>query len=765
MSAKQLSILIPARNEMWLKNTVEDILKNSEADTEVLVGLDGQWANPSLIQHPKVTVVYFPESIGQRAMTNRLAKISRAKYVMKVDAHCSFDKGFDRKLIENMNDNWVVVPIMRNLHVFDWVCKKCKARKYQGPTPIECWNKECDSKEFERDVVWIGKESPQSTSYRFNTDLEFKYWGEYKKHQKGDLVDTMSLQGSCFMLTREKYWELDICDESWGSWGGQGTEISAKARLSGMEVKCNKKTWYAHLFRTQGGDFGFPYPNPGKDQKKAKNTLRETFLNNKWDRQIYPLSYIIESFYPIPDWSDEDIKKLKLKEMKVHRPGIYSIVNTDTKKIYIGSSTDIARRFIEHQVDLKNNKHENIHLQNSWNKYGEDKFVFNIEMFCSEEELIENEQLFIDKYKDLVGWEQMFNIQPIAHSSLGYKHTEDAKKKMGRNMRGENNPFYGKKHTKEALEKMNKFNKGHTPWNKGKEWSEEIKQKISEARMGEPAWNKGLTKETDNRLLELSKKMEGKPIYKGEHPKGMLNKKHTDETKKKISEAVIKSFENRNRDNNGRFVQSEKAIIFYTDNQLNLKIAHKVQNQLRKINLPIYSSSLKPMPHFGYNEHIKLERGREAYFRQILSCLERCRSEIVFFCEHDVLYHPSHFEFTPLEKNKFYFNTNVWKWNKEKSYGVKVNDCKQISGMVCYRDLALEFYREKIKQIEEGNFDKHFEPQKNRESFESEYPNIDIRHENNLTKNRWTPDEFKNKKFAEGWIESKSIKGWEDLII
>jgi len=275
----KLSILIPARNETWLKNTVEDILKNIEADTEVIVVLDGQWTVPSLIQDKRVKVVYLPKSIGQRAATNLACKLSNAKYVMKVDAHCAFDKGFDRKLLEDMNDNWTVVPAMRNLHVFDWVCE-CGFRKYQGPT-VKC--EKC-GKDMKKELIWHGKESPLSTSYRFNRQLEFKYWGGYKKKQTGDIVDTMSLQGSCFMMTREKYWELDICDESWGSWGGQGSEVALKTWLSGGEVKVNKKTWYAHLFRTQGGDFGFPYPNPGKEQRKAKDTLRDTFLNDKWDK-------------------------------------------------------------------------------------------------------------------------------------------------------------------------------------------------------------------------------------------------------------------------------------------------------------------------------------------------------------------------------------------------------------------------------------------------------------------------------------------------
>jgi hypothetical protein len=298
----QLSILIPARNEMWLNKTIEDILKNSEAETEVIVGLDGQWGTEPIPQHPRVTVVYYPESIGQRAMTNRLCSLSKAKYVMKVDAHCAFDKGFDKKLIEDMDDNWTVVPAMKNLHVFDWVCE-CGFRKYQGPT-IPC--PKC-GKEMKRDIKWYAKPSPYSTSYRFNNQLEFKYFGEYKAKQKGDIVDTMSLQGSCFMLTREKYLELDICDESWGSWGGQGAEVAIKTWLSGGEVKVNKKTWYAHLFRTQGGDFGFPYPNPGSEQKKAKNTLRDTFLNDKWDKAVRPLSWIVDKFSPVPDWNTKGI--------------------------------------------------------------------------------------------------------------------------------------------------------------------------------------------------------------------------------------------------------------------------------------------------------------------------------------------------------------------------------------------------------------------------------------------------------------------------
>ena len=117
-----LSILIPARNEEFLKRTVEDILANIEADTEIIVTLDGKWADPPIIDNDRVHLIYTPTSIGQRAATNLARKLSKAKYIMKVDAHCSFDEGFDVKLMADIQDDWTVVPIMKNLHAFDWVC-------------------------------------------------------------------------------------------------------------------------------------------------------------------------------------------------------------------------------------------------------------------------------------------------------------------------------------------------------------------------------------------------------------------------------------------------------------------------------------------------------------------------------------------------------------------------------------------------------------------------------------------------------------------
>ena len=52
--------------------------------------------------------------------------------------------------------------------------------------------------------------------------------------------------------------------------------------------------------------------------------------------------------------------------------GIYKIYCDSNNRTYIGSSNNIERRFKEHLGDLRNNRHSNQYLQNSYNKYGEE---------------------------------------------------------------------------------------------------------------------------------------------------------------------------------------------------------------------------------------------------------------------------------------------------------------------------------------------------------------------------------------------------------
>ena len=293
----ELTIIIPARNEMFLNHTVKDILSHVERDTEIIVISDGNWPVEPLEDDPRVTLITHFDSVGQRAATNEAARLAKSKYLMKVDAHCSFAQGFDKDMLDLMQDDITMVPIMRNLHAFDWVCKN-DHRRYQGPSGV-C--EQC-GEPTTMDVCWVAKSNPQSTAYRFDTDMHFQYWNEWGRKQKGDLTESLSIQGSCFLVTREKYFELDLCSETFNSWGQQGVEVACKTWLSGGRVMVNRKTWYAHMFRTQGGDFGFPYENPQSKVNENRNLSRELFAEGKWDKAVHDFNWLLKKFKP-PDWN------------------------------------------------------------------------------------------------------------------------------------------------------------------------------------------------------------------------------------------------------------------------------------------------------------------------------------------------------------------------------------------------------------------------------------------------------------------------------
>lgn len=319
-----LSIIIPARNEEWLARTIQDILEHKEDETEVIAVLDGAWANPGIPQHPDVNVIYLPESTGQRKATNIGVRLAKGKYVMKCDAHCAFDQGFDKKMVEFMEkvgEDVTSVPKMRNLWVFDWKCYHCGWKKYQGPTPTECGG--CGKKDkIRKKVVWIPKHNPTSWSYRFDSEPHFQYFEDYKhrpetKKMRDELgyTESMSLQGSCYLMSREKYLSIAEDRERLGSWGNEGIEIACRTWLSGGRVLVNHNTWYAHLFRTQGGDF-VPHYLGARDVGKTKQNVKELIWNKGFKGQKYPVSWLVERFWPIPGWTDEDLRKLKAIEKK-----------------------------------------------------------------------------------------------------------------------------------------------------------------------------------------------------------------------------------------------------------------------------------------------------------------------------------------------------------------------------------------------------------------------------------------------------------------
>lgn len=108
--------------------------------------------------------------------------------------------------------------------------------------------------------------------------------------------------------------------------------------------------------------------------------------------------------------------------------GIYKIENSANKKVYIGKSKNIKERWLSHLSELNKNKHGNSHLQNSFNKYGSDNFIFSVIEKCVTESLGEREYYWVDYYNS-GNSDFGYNLQ-IPSTDGGYTTSKQTKDKL-----------------------------------------------------------------------------------------------------------------------------------------------------------------------------------------------------------------------------------------------------------------------------------------------------------------------------------------------
>lgn len=119
--------------------------------------------------------------------------------------------------------------------------------------------------------------------------------------------------------------------------------------------------------------------------------------------------------------------------------GIYSITNIVNGKRYIGKSKNIKSRWSHHKGSLRRGKHENDYLQNSWNKYGEDNFKFEVIYVANhEDELNEKEIYYINKFNTLNS-DLGYNIRS---GGEGGSMSESSKVKMRAAMKNNGRAFF-----------------------------------------------------------------------------------------------------------------------------------------------------------------------------------------------------------------------------------------------------------------------------------------------------------------------------------
>ncbi len=209
------------------------------------------------------------------------------------------------------------------------------------------------------------------------------------------------------------------------------------------------------------------------------------------------------------------------------KSGIYKILNVLNNKFYIGSSKDIKQRWTRHLKDLKSNKHHNIHLQRSFNKYGLSSFRLEIVEYTHD--LLNREQYYLDLLKPYYPIGYNIGTQSSGGDNLSNNPNKDSiiqKISIGVKQHYKNEPINKK------LLRSQKVTGKLNP-NFGNKWSDTQRQRASNLRKG-----KKLSDATKKKMSSIVKARWKNQDFKNKmrnKRKGTNNsfygKKHTDKSK------------------------------------------------------------------------------------------------------------------------------------------------------------------------------------------------------------------------------------------
>lgn len=248
---------------------------------------------------------------------------------------------------------------------------------------------------------------------------------------------------------------------------------------------------------------------------------------------------------------------------------IYQITNLVGGNIYIGCTVrDVGKRWRGHLAAVKSGNQS--HLHRAIRKYGDNSFVIEtIDSAASKEEMYSKERDYIaaiNTFRDgmnmteggdgSLGWKHSDETKALKSKQmkgnkhlLGYRHSEETKKKIGEALKG-NQHLRGYKYGAEYCQAISDRTRGSkNPMygnhdNKpflGKKHTDESRRKMSESTKGQVSWNKG--KKGLQVAWNKGLKGEGNSMYGKNHTeetKAKMRKPRSEETKRKMSLAAKK---------------------------------------------------------------------------------------------------------------------------------------------------------------------------------------------------------------------------------
>ena len=202
-----------------------------------------------------------------------------------------------------------------------------------------------------------------------------------------------------------------------------------------------------------------------------------------------------------------------------------------------------------------------------------------------------------------------------------------------------------------------------------------------------------------------------------------------------------------------------RVIVYYTDHHIDPALMRACQKNLLKVTggqIPIISVSQQPMS-FGTNINVGPKpRCNRSIYEQIMTGLQAApEGAVVYLCEHDVAYSPAHFAHIPDIKERIEYNQNRYYYAPGQSEYLEARGKWPLSQLVAYREYLMEQVQKALDKDAQPSTELYRGVRTHR--YESERPNVDIRHGKNFSQD----GRFKKEYYAgQSNLTVKNIGHW-----
>jgi glycosyltransferase involved in cell wall biosynthesis len=269
----KISFLINARNESYsvLSATIDGLLETTTQHPREIIVIDDGSDVPLNCTSPEVRVIRHPEPLGVSRSRGNAASIASGDILVWLDAHMTFAPDWLDHMLNHVDSGALLCSAF-----WDYELSTC-----------HCWG---------ADFLWCGERNYwKGRSPGFGLRHRTRFPGS-------GAVEVPMIVGACYMTLRSSYEQFGGCSPLFRVYGADDIDISARAWIAGLGVKCVTSAKVGHLSR-----LAFPYPVHFEhfefNQLAMVRTVFEEQTVNVLEQYFKPFPVAVEEWLNQADFS------------------------------------------------------------------------------------------------------------------------------------------------------------------------------------------------------------------------------------------------------------------------------------------------------------------------------------------------------------------------------------------------------------------------------------------------------------------------------